>query len=54
MTPPGIVQPDLYVGFKMSSRPDWSKMSAPADTGIVGGAWPAGEPSGGGSVWLIT
>ncbi len=36
MTPPGMVQPDLYVGFRMSSRPDRSKMRAPAETGIAG------------------
>jgi hypothetical protein len=36
MTPPGIVQPVLYVGLRISSRPGWSKISAPADTGIAG------------------
>jgi hypothetical protein len=36
MTPPGMVQPFLYVGLRMSSRPAESKMSAPADTGIAG------------------
>ena len=34
-TPPGIVQPDLLVGLRISSRPARSKTSAPADTGMA-------------------
>ena len=36
MTPPGIVHPDLYVGFRISRRPLRSKISAPADAGMAG------------------
>src|SRR5215470_6651364 len=38
MTPPGIVQPALYVGLSISSLPFRSKIKAPADTGMAGTA----------------
>ncbi len=41
LIPPGIVQPDLYVGFRMSRPPCWSRMMAPADTGIRGRCQPS-------------
>src|SRR5215472_14704477 len=38
MTPPGIVQPALYVGLSISSLPFRSKIKAPADAGMAGTA----------------
>src|SRR4051794_29547628 len=35
-TPPGIVQPPLYVGFRMSSRPLRPRNRAPAEAGMAG------------------
>src|SRR5512132_854648 len=35
-TPPGTVQPPLYVGFRMSNRPFRPRTRAPAEAGMVG------------------
>lgn len=45
ITPPGIVQPPLYVGFRMSNRPFRPRIRAPADAGMVGTTTGSSGPS---------